>query len=91
MASILQNGSPYLEMPKVELEKLCIQGSCTSTELWVFRLVIHIETIKIDFCGNSPNVPLLYLFNFQDEEEPKDEAFSPDGGYIPRIIFMGEA
>lgn len=32
---------------------------------------------------------ISYLLFEQDDEEPKDEALSPDGGYIPRILFLG--
>jgi len=28
------------------------------------------------------------MINVQDDEEPSDSAYSPDGGYIPRIIFV---
>lgn len=42
--------------------------------------------LTCDVVGGLLNKSLLFE---QDEEEPKDEDFSPDGGYIPRILFLG--
>lgn len=43
--------------------------------------------IFLSFCGGR--LPSFHILFDQDEEEPKDESFSPDGGYIPRILFLG--
>merc|ERR1712212_501088 len=60
-------------------------------------LIIHktwcsaCKAFKPKFAGSREAISLsksMIMINVQDKEEPKDKKYSPDGGYVPRILFF---
>jgi len=49
------------------------------------------KRLKPDFAGSQQIEELsskFVMINVMDDEEPSDPKFAPDGGYIPRIVFV---
>uniref|UniRef100_A0A914QHN5 Thioredoxin domain-containing protein n=1 Tax=Panagrolaimus davidi TaxID=227884 RepID=A0A914QHN5_9BILA len=54
------------------------------------------KALKKNFKGSNKRTELLELskkfvmVNLEDDEEPDDERYAPDGAYIPRLFFLGK-
>ncbi len=49
------------------------------------------KALKATFAGSTKIAAAsadFVMVNLQDDEEPSDAAYKPDGGYIPRILFV---
>jgi len=78
--------------------KTFTEGKAASAETGKpLMLIIHkswcgaCKALKPKFGASAEIAALAKSFvmvNVEDDEEPTDSQFSPDGGYIPRILYM---
>eukprot|EP01092_Planopodium_desertum_P010916 TRINITY_DN49489_c0_g4_i1.p2 TRINITY_DN49489_c0_g4~~TRINITY_DN49489_c0_g4_i1.p2 ORF type:complete len:157 (-),score=44.80 TRINITY_DN49489_c0_g4_i1:65-535(-) len=85
---------------EIEWLSLEVAQARAATENKPIFLLIHktwcgaCKRLKQSFPTSAEIVALsknFLMVNTEDDEEPKDAQFSPDGGYIPRILYVDPA
>lgn len=65
----------------------CFEIILTDSDL-ILNCILDLKSHLRESIGFKSLSKAFVMVNVEDNEEPKDEKYKPDGGYIPRILFM---